>query len=394
MSPRHALFSLGAALALGSPLIAASEPALRPVPAPLVSRDGQTITTPEAWAQARRPELLELFRAHVYGRDAVGRPETQAVEIEEADTSAFAGLAVRRRIRLRQTGPGGELAIRATLYLPAGDAKPRGCFVLIVNRSRRIIDDAESSPVDFWPVRDIIERGYATVAFHYADVATDRAASAFDGGVFKVFGPEKNPRPDDAWGAVAAWAWGASRVVDYVVADPRLVGAPVAVVGHSRGGKAALWCGAQDERVALAVSNDSGCTGAALARGTTGETIEVINRKFPHWFAPAYHAYAGREEELPVDQHLLLALMAPRRVYVASAADDANADPRSEFLSCVWASPVFALHGLGGVGSPNFPGVGEARRDGAIGYHLRAGGHDLLREDWGRFIDYADRQLK
>lgn len=394
MSPRIALSALVLAL---TPFVAAADadfslPA--GLPDPLRTFAGRTIDTPADWAALRRPELLEAFRAHVYGRDAVGRPDGQSFAIEEADAPALDGLALRRRVRIDLPGPGGAVSIRATLYRPAGDARPKSCVVLIVNRSRRIIDEAETAPREFWPVRDIVARGHATIAFHYGDVAADRPERAFDGGVFRAFGPGENPRPDDAWGTVAAWAWGASRVVDYVVAAPDLAGAPVAVAGHSRGGKAALWCGAQDERVALAISNNSGCTGAALARGTSGETVEVINRKFPHWFAPAYHAYAGREAELPVDQHLLLALHAPRRVYVASAADDANADPRSEFLACVGAAPVFALHGLGGAGAAEFPAVGEARHEGAIGYHLRAGGHDLLREDWSRFLDYAERHLR
>src|SRR5690606_18590422 len=157
-------------------------------------------------------------------------------------------------------------------------------------------------------------------------------------------------RPGDAWGTVAAWSWGASRALDALVADERLRGVPLVVVGHSRGGKAALWCGAQDERVALTISNNSGCTGAALACGTTGETVRVINEKFPHWFAQNYHGYADREHALPVDQHALIALMAPRLVYVASASEDANVDPRAEFRACVEAGPVFALHGLAGVG--------------------------------------------
>src|SRR5690606_28159186 len=143
----------------------------------------------------------------------------------------------------------------------------------------------------FWPVRDLVGRGYATAAFRYADAAMDRKDGGLDSGVFKLFGPSSAERPGDAWGTVAAWSWGASRALDALVADERLRGVPLVVVGHSRGGKAALWCGAQDERVALTISNNSGCTGAALACGTTGETVRVINEKFPHWFAQNYHGY-------------------------------------------------------------------------------------------------------
>jgi pimeloyl-ACP methyl ester carboxylesterase len=266
-------------------------------------------------------------------------------------------------------------------------------LTLIVNRSRRIIDNAESDPAEFWPVRDLLARGYATAAFHYGDAALDSPHTSLSSGVFTVFGPPETERPDDAWGAVSAWAWAASRAIDFLEIDERLKDAPLALVGHSRGGKAALWCGAQDSRIALTISNNSGCTGAALARTTRGETIQVINEKFPHWFAANYKTFAAREAELPVDQHELIALIAPRRVYVASSSEDANADPLAEFMACVEAGPVFALHGRAGVGSADFPAIGEARHAGAIGYHLRAGEHDLTREDWARFMDYADSAL-
>lgn len=381
------------ALAFGAvlPLTAAE---IKPRPDPLITSDGPPIATVEAWAE-RRQDLLELFREHIYGRSPFTRISGIAYDVEEASAPAFDGMAVRHRALLRYNSSNSSAtsAIRVTAYLPAGDAKPKGCFVLIVNRSRRIIDDAETAPREFWPARDIVERGYATVAFHYGDVATDKPETAFSSGVFAASGPAATPRAPDSWGAIAAWSLGISAVIDYLPQIPRLADTPIAVIGHSRGGKAALWCGAQDTRVALAISNDSGTTGAALARTTRGESIRRINEVFPHWFAPNYHAYADRAEELPVDQHMLLALIAPRLVYVASASEDANADPRAEFQACVWAAPVFALHGLAGVGAADFPAVGERRHEGAIGYHLRPGPHDLRREDWNHYLDYADRHL-
>lgn len=360
-----------------------------PAPDPLLDADGRSITSVAAWTE-HRPELLRRFSEHLYGRPPADMAATITIESTETATPAFDGLAERHRLVLHYGEAPATGAIHVTAYLPAGDVAPKGCFVLIVNRSRRIIDDAETSPHEFWPVRDIVARGYATVAFHYDDIATDTPEAAFSSGVFAAFGPDEASRPSDAWGAIAAWAFGAGQVVNHLDAIPRLAGVPVALVGHSRGGKAALWCGVQNSRVALVVSNNSGTSGAALARTTRGETIERINRIFPHWFAPNYHAYADRADDLPFDQHQLLALMAPRRVYVASAAEDAHADPEAEFRACAWASPVFELHGHTGVGDPRFPAVGERRHDGAIGYHLRPGPHDLLREDWLHFIDYAD----
>ena len=362
------------------------------LPDPLVCSDGHPIASVEAWETQRRPELLALFREYVYGKNAVGRPVTMRFEHVGDAAPAFGG-GRRERLRIVYTSAQGEGSIGVTVYYPAA-ARPRGCFVLIVNRSRKIIDEAETNPTEFWPVQAILARGYATAAFHNRDVAPDDAKDDFKSGVFGLFDPKGRPRAGDAWGTIAAWSWGASRVIDALENEPRLKGVPFAVAGHSRGGKAALWCGAQDRRVALTISNDSGCTGAALARTTRGETVKVINTKFPHWFSLNYHGYGEHPEELPVDQHELIALMAPRLVYVASASEDDNADPIAEFRACVEAAPVFALYRKQGVGSANLPAVGEARQEGGIGYHLRAGGHDLRKEDWLHYLDFSDRWLR
>lgn len=362
-------------------------------PNPLIARDGSLIRGVEDWQTKRRPEILELFREHVYGRAPVARPDSLRFETSEL-SPAFEGKARRRQVRIAYSGPGGESDIGLACYYPPAETPIRGVFVLIVNRSRRIIDEAETRPNEFWPVADILARGYATAAFHYRDVAPDDKNDDFKSGVFGVFDSPARPRADDAWGAVAAWAWGASRAIDYLETDPLLKNVPVAVAGHSRGGKTALWCGAQDERVALSISNDSGTTGAALARASKGETIRRINEVFPHWFALNYRRYNDQPESMPVDQHLLVAAIAPRLVCIGSASEDANADPAAEFRSGVQAAPAYSLFGLDGVKPDTFPAVGEARQDGRVGYHLRAGPHDLRREDWVRYLDFADRWMR
>ncbi len=362
------------------------------LPDPLEFADGSKVASVKAWEEKRREEVLDLFREHVYGRNPVERPDDLRFEPLEEETTVFTGAAIRRRVRIVYTGTRGESGFTLTVYYPAKGAI-KGCFLMIVNRSPRIITQAEVMPVEFWPIRDMIERGYATAAFYNGDVAQDRKEGGFTSGVFSVFGPEGESRSGDAWGVIGAWAWGASRAVDYLQEQPRLKDVPLAVAGHSRGGKAALWCGAQDKRVALAVSNDSGTTGAALARVSTGESVRKINETFPHWFAVNYRNYNDREAELPVDQHALIGLIAPRLAYVASAANDTNACPRAEFESCVEAAPVYALYGLKGVGAAEFPAVGKTLHDGAIGYHVRAGEHDLRREDWARFMDFTDARF-
>jgi hypothetical protein len=198
----------------------------------------------------------------------------------------------------------------------------------------------------------------------------------------------------DAWGTLAAWAFGASRVLDAFAADADLDGARVALVGHSRAGKAALWCAAEDARVAMVFANESGCGGAALSRRRFGETVMHITALFPHWFCGGFADFGGREDALPVDQHELIALLAPRPVYVASAQQDLWADPKGEFLSLVHAGPVYALFGLRGLGARELPPVSAPLHGDGLGYHLRPGGHDLTRYDWERFLDFADTRLR
>lgn len=372
---------------------AAGAPAVE-LPDPLVSRGGVRIASVAQWEQARRPELLELFREHVYGRNPVERPDDMRFEVLSS-TDAFDGLAVRRKVRITCAGPGGSMSFPLTVYIPKNRIRPSGCFVLIVNRSMKIVLEAEENPQAFWPVRDLVSRGYATAAFHNGDIAPDDKTDGFKSGVFGVFDATPGAgRAADAWGTIAAWSWGASRAIDYLVTEPALRGVPMAVAGHSRGGKAALWCGAQDERVALTISNNSGCSGAALARTTRGETVKKINTNFPHWFARAYHAHGDDVSRMPVDQHELVALLAPRLVYVASASRDAWADPDAEFRACVEASPVYRLYGLDGPGRAERPGVAQPLHGGAIGYHLREGKHDLTVEDWRYYMDFADRHWR
>jgi len=366
----------------------ATKPLNLPLPDPLVAADGSRITTAEQWTNEQRPRLLELFRVNEYGRNTVDRPAQLKFEVRDDQPSTFNGKARRKQVRITYGGPGGEGHIDATLYIPTA-AAPRGTFLLIVNRFRTFIDEAETKPSEYWPAERIIDRGYAAVAFHYSDTAVDKVVDHFEHGVFPVYGP--TPRKPDSWGAISAWAWGASRVIDYLETDPAVAGKPIAVAGQSRGGKAALWCGAQDTRVALTISNDSGQSGAALTRRKVGETVEIISRVFPHWFAENYRRFANHEADLPVDQHELIALVAPRLVYVASAEEDTWSDPTSEFAACVEAGPVYKLFGLDGVGDPTMPKANSPRHDGAIGYHMRTGKHNLVLADWNYYMDFADR---
>ena len=238
-----------------------------------------------------------------------------------------------------------------------------------------------------------MQRGYVAAAFHKADIDPDKH-DGFTNGVHGIYDRKDTKRPPDAWATIAAWAWGTSRVMDYFETDPDIDAKHIALVGHSRGGKTSLWCGANDERFSLVISNSSGCTGAALARRKKGETVSAINRGFPHWFCDTYNKFNGKEEELPIDQHMLIALMAPRLVYVASSANDAWADPLGEFLSCVHAAPAYKLLGLEGLGTSTMPLAGKPIQTGRIGYHLRVGKHNMTEYDWNCFMDFADKHWK
>lgn len=230
-----------------------------------------------------------------------------------------------------------------------------------------------------WPVREMLNQGMAMFGFYATDVECDEA-SEFPDGLAKIFGTEKE-RNQNEWGALGVWAFAASCVMNYVQTIEEVDGAKVSVVGHSRCGKAALWCGANDERFAAVMPNGSGCCGAALSRGKTGENLASIQAFFPHWFAPNFRQYAGKEETLPYDQHYLLAAVAPRILHVGSGSEDDWADPKGEHYSTVMASEVWKLYG-GEKLESEMPGENETVMTGNIGYHLRKGPHKLDTYDW------------
>jgi hypothetical protein len=358
------------------------------LPDPLALSGGGVVRTREQWP-ARRAEILEMFRETVYGRSP-GRPERLRFEALEENPKAMGGRATLKRIAILSGQAGREHRFGLTLFLPNARQGRAPVFLLINNRSVNDTDPTRVVQSGFWPAERLIERGFAIAAIHNAELAPDDK-ERYREGVIQLFeGADRANRPRNAWRALAAWAWGASRAMDYFETDARIDARRAAIVGHSRGGKAALWAGAEDARFAMVVSNESGEGGAALSRRNFGETVARITASFPHWFADNYRDFAGRERELPTDQHMLLALAAPRAVYVASADGDLWSDPRGEYLAQVHASPVFALWGAPPMAADAMPPLDRPLIAGTRGYHVRTGVHNLTPYDWDRFADFAD----
>jgi hypothetical protein len=269
--------------------------------------------------------------------------------------------------------------------------RPTGEMGIVGNRSTEATRGAHSSK---WPLTLALKRGYAVATFYYGDVEPDFKDGWQQGvrGYLRRQSGRSEPADDD-WGAIGAWAWGLSRAVDYLQTDANIAPQKIAVFGHSRQGKAALWAGAQDERIALTISNDSGQGGASLAKRRFGETVAASVDLSGYWYCNNYRQFANNESALPIDQHMLIALIAPRPVYVASATEDLWADPRGEFLAALHAEPVYQLLGAAGLGVNEMPPVDSPVGE-TIGYHVRTGDHDITAVDWKHFLDFADKHFQ
>jgi hypothetical protein len=349
------------------------------LPNPLVLANGRKVADAGTWTNRRRPELLRLFETHIYGRTPPGGPRPR-FEIAKTDTSALGGRATRKDVAILFGDGAAARRMDMFLYLPNATRAPAPVFLGLSFQRNHAVK---------WPVETIVERGYGVATAFYGDLFPDRVDGAAES-VLTLFPANRRP---DAWGAIGVWAWAMSRALDYLETDRAVDGKRVALLGHSRIGKAALWAGAQDPRFAIVISNESGCGGAALSKRIYGETVAAITKRFPHWFCANFARYADREAELPVDQHELLALIAPRPLYVASAVGDRWADPRGEFLAALGADPVYRLLGTDGLPARDMPAV-DRPVHGTIGYHVRSGGHDLADYDWRQYLAFADRHLR
>lgn len=341
--------------------------------------DGSPVTSTEEWGK-RRKEILDLLCEEEYGVRP-SDPLDVSVTIDEINENAYAGKVLEQHLTLHAKMEKGTLSFPLHVFVPKSIENPM-TVVYIAFRP--------NLPDRYLPIEEITDEGFAIATFCYQDVAADREDDFVGGlaGLLKMEGE----RPDNATGKIMMWSWAASRVMDFLLTREDIDHRNIAVMGHSRLGKTALVTAAYDERFAFAFPNDSGCSGDAITRGKEGEHIIHITKSFPFWFCPNYKKYVGREEELPFDQHFLIASIAPRFVSAGTAIEDTWADPYYQYLSYVVADEVYRLLGKEGFIHPDrLPEAGETFHEGTLGFHLRSGKHFHSRYDWLRYLDFMKK---
>jgi hypothetical protein len=383
------------------------------LPDPLVFENGERVRSAAEWSNKRRSEILRLFETNVYGRTVAGRPPQMTFEVFDLEKNALEGKAIRKQVSVYFTGKKDGPQMSVLMYLPKS-AKPAPVFLCLnFSGNHTILSDPAIRLPEIWDgktktkqtaaessrgkstqfqVEKMIARGYGLATIYYQDIEPD-----FEGGIEHGLRPlfyksgQTSPAADE-WGEIGAWAWGMSRAMDYLETDRDVDAKRVVAMGHSRLGKTTLWAGAQDPRFAIVIAAGSGEGGAALSRRDYGETVKHLNTSFPRWTCTNYKKYSDHVDQMPTDQHMLLALIAPRPLYLAAAEDDRWADPRGEFLSAVAAEHVYRLLGKKGLGTDQMPGAGQPVMQ-TIGFHIRPGKHEVTAYDWDQFLAFADKHF-
>jgi hypothetical protein len=378
--------------------------------------NGKEVTNKDEWNKIQRPYIY-----HLYEENQFGRYPTKKIPIRyrllETDNRALDGTATRKQVRLYLHPTDTTVYTDLLMYLPNNAKKPVPVFVgynfsgnqaiqpddkILLTKSwlygktkgavnNRATDSSRGIEASQWQVKEILSHGYAVATAYYGDIEPDNA-DGWKTGIRTTLKDVLNIQPEE-WSAMGAWAYGLSCIYDYLQKDKDIDASKVTVIGHSRLGKAALWAAASDTRFALVISNESGEGGATLSKRWYGETVKIITDRFPHWFVAKFKTYGDNINALPIDGHMLLSLIAPRPLYVASAEGDTWSDPKGEFLGAKEASIVWSLFGKQGIDVNTMPAIFEPVGH-TVRYHIRAGKHDVMLYDWQQYLKFADSQWK
>jgi hypothetical protein len=374
------------------------------LPDPLMLADGKPVRDAKTWFKVRRPELLQLYATDIYGRIPANAPKA-AWKVVETDTNVLGGLAIHKDVLIQFGKTTNAPVVHLHMYLPANATGPVPVLLHMVFSSNPPIPAATTNPTaagparrpafsEAGPITNILAHGYGYATFRYTDVQPDNSNTFRSGVISLTLKPgQARPAPDE-WGTISAWAWGASRMLDYLAQDPMVDAKRVALIGHSRLGKTVLVAGARDPRFALVYSSCAGEMGSSLARRDYGETVDDMAAGFPWQFAGNFQKYAGHWNDLPVDTHEIIALNAPHPVFIGGGTLDQWADPRGEFLAEVAAGPVYRLVGRQDLGTTNGPPVDTPLITGDLGFHYHTGGHAITPSDWNAFLDFTDKYFK
>ncbi|WP_237563181.1 glucuronyl esterase domain-containing protein [Algoriphagus kandeliae] len=361
-------------------------PALH-LPSLFISEKGEVIDSREKWEAIRKPEIFRLFQTEVYGQIPKDFDEI-SFEVTKRSNHQFDLIANLEEVDIKIRRGEKTHVMRLNVFLPKEMEEPAPIILLINHRQKA--EDGSLAEEGYWPVAELIQKGFATASFHAETVAPDDI-QRFSGGILTNLYPEQLDKKDGLK-ALGAWGWGAMRAMDYFEQHEAINAKKSVLVGHSRSGKSALWTSANDPRWAITYANESGCGGAALSKRKFGETVEIINNAFPHWFAENFKKYNGAEESLPLDQHMLPALIAPRAVYFASSKDDQWADPKGEYLSLQIGSQVFSrIYDQESPFKLSFEELKGPVHSKTLGYHIREGEHGLTWGDWSIFLEFVEQ---
>lgn len=395
------------------------------LPDPLKLANGQMVTDAKTWTEKRRPEIFKLIEENQYGR-VPGKPAKMTFDVFDKGTPALDGKALRKQVTIYFTESKTDHYVDVLLYIPANATKPSPIMLQFgwgANNLAVATTDATVKVGRQWSnqekkrmpatpapagakggagpgrnlnVMQFIERGYAMAVFNYTDIDPDTLDAVQHGIRAAYLKPGQTEPAPDEWGSIAAWGWGASRIIDYFETDPMIDTKRIAITGASRLGKTVMWMGARDERVACVVASVSGEGGAAISRRDYGETVAhlVAPTRYPYQFAKNYQKWAGKMNEAPFDAHMIVALIAPRPVLLQTGNTDKWSDPYGEFLAAKAATPVYKLFGDKGIEEFSLPAPGKALGGNRLGYLMHDGGHGVLPADWPAFFDFMDKHMK